>query len=90
MAGLAKDAEQLVGRSGLLIHGGSRGAPGYWRGQGQLRATQGCVRLSDADMQRLTTLLGEAQEDLARAQSTAIEVTLTVAEFPASIAAPPL
>jgi lipoprotein-anchoring transpeptidase ErfK/SrfK len=94
LSGRAVDAERLVGRSGLLIHGGSLGAPkqgrDYWRGNGQLRATQGCVRLSNDSMKELLNVLRDAQEDNATGQSRVPDVTLTVDEFPASMDVPSL
>lgn len=47
VSGDAKTANDVGGRTGLLIHGG---APGP---QGRLRPTNGCIRLSNTDMKRL-------------------------------------
>jgi hypothetical protein len=70
---------ERFGRSGLLIHGGSAGGPNYWRGSGALRATHGCIRLSNGDMRRLTQILEEAS--LLESASMAPTVTVSVEEF---------
>lgn len=44
-------------RSGFLIHGGSVGGKDYWRGEGELRATQGCIRVSNETISKLKKLL---------------------------------
>jgi hypothetical protein len=87
-SGNAKVAEEVIGRKGLLVHGGAPGSDGYWRGIGQLRATHGCVRLSNDSMKQLTDLLFEATLDPASNMSKEIEVTLTVAEVAASFMRP--
>lgn len=46
-SGEALEASQIGGRSGLLIHGGDLNAKGL------LRPTNGCVRISNTDMQEL-------------------------------------
>ena len=88
VSGNAQAAEQLAGRQGLLIHGGSIGAAGYWRGANELRATHGCVRLRNEDMQRLTQVLYDAASDPLAQQSRAVEVTLTVADYEMSFMRP--
>ncbi|WP_367614555.1 L,D-transpeptidase [Teichococcus coralli] len=45
------------GRIGLMIHGGAPGSGG------RLRATHGCVRLSDQDMARLTAAIAAAGQN---------------------------
>lgn len=87
-SGNARAAEQLAGREGLLIHGGSVGNDGYWRGANELRATHGCVRLRNEDMQRLNQVLYDAGNDPLAQQSRAIEVTLTVADYEMSFVRP--
>jgi lipoprotein-anchoring transpeptidase ErfK/SrfK len=88
ISGNARAAEQLAGREGLLIHGGSIGNQGYWRGANELRATHGCVRLRNEDMQRLGQVLYDAANDPLAQQSREIEVTLTVADYQMSIMRP--
>jgi len=44
-------------RSGFLIHGGAPGGKDYWRGEGELRATQGCIRVSNETINKLRKLL---------------------------------
>jgi len=53
LGGNALVAAEVFGRDGLLIHGGELGAAGYWRGEGSLRATHGCLRLRNNDIRRL-------------------------------------
>ncbi|MEL6671133.1 MAG: L,D-transpeptidase [Bacteroidota bacterium] len=53
IGGNALTAQQIFGRNGLLIHGGAAGSKKYWRGKGALRATHGCLRLSNQDMKKL-------------------------------------
>jgi len=60
VSGDALIAHDEFGRDGLLIHGGSLGGPGYWRGAGELRATHGCLRLDNNDMLNLQTLVVSA------------------------------
>jgi lipoprotein-anchoring transpeptidase ErfK/SrfK len=76
--GQAMLAERVGQRSGLLIHGGSLGAGGYWRGEGALRATHGCIRLSNEDMKMLKQILENAS--LAEISCVAPTVTLSVEE----------
>ena len=80
LSGNAAAAATVSGRKGLLIHGGSVGQPGYWRGGQQLRATHGCVRLHDESMKQLIDLLFTATMDAARPQCGDIDVTLTVTD----------
>ena len=54
VSGQAWDARQ-AGRTGIGIHGGAPG-PG-----GTLRPTYGCLRLDNADVERLATLVADEQ-----------------------------
>ncbi|MCB0416094.1 MAG: L,D-transpeptidase [Bdellovibrionaceae bacterium] len=77
LSGNAITAEKLFGRSGLLIHGGSLGGPGYWRGNGALRATYGCLRVSNSDMHTLLQLLVE-DDSMGMSRATLPAVTVTI------------
>lgn len=79
ISGNALTAERLFGRSGLLIHGGTLGGSGYWRGAGTLRATFGCVRISNDDMKTLVGLVME-DDDLSMSRVHAPRVTVTIQE----------
>ena len=79
----AKSGDALIahdeyGRDGLLIHGGSLGGPGYWRGAGALRATHGCLRLDNDDMLDLQTLVTSAATDPAKQTCDLTRVTVSV------------
>jgi len=74
IGGRALLAERIGHRSGLLIHGGSLGGAGYWRGSGALRATHGCIRLSNDDMKRLKDIL----EYVSLAENTCVRPIVTV------------
>ena len=87
-SGNAQVAEDAIGRDGLLIHGGSPGATGYWRGAGELRATHGCVRLGNEDMRTLVETLFEATLDPVSFQSQDIDVSLTVTDHNMSFIRP--
>jgi hypothetical protein len=87
-SGNALAAEQCAGRAGLLIHGGTPGGATYWRGANELRATHGCVRLSNDNMRRLVDILQQAGADPHANQSRAVEVTLTVTDHEMSFARP--
>ena len=76
------------GRSGILIHGGSPGGSGYWRGAGELRATHGCLRLSNADVAQLARTLSEGHADPAHNQSAPYIVQVTVKDYEMSFARP--
>ncbi len=77
ISGDALLAQDVFRRTGLLIHGGTLGGRGYWRGKGQLRITQGCLRVSNADMLFLReTLLIDLQGQKSR--TTVPKVTITV------------
>ena len=78
--GNALIAAQIIGRKGLLIHGGSLGGANYWRGANELRATHGCVRLANSDMMTLVQLLFVATIFPEGKQCVPIEVRLTVSE----------
>jgi len=88
LSGNAQAAEQLAGREGLLIHGGTQGDAAYWRGTNELRATHGCVRLRNEDMWRLVGVLNQATSDPLAQQSRATQVTLTVADYEMSLMRP--
>ena len=88
VSGNALSAEQLAGRRGLLIHGGTLGGSTYWRGANELRATHGCIRLSNANMAQLVGILFDATLDSRKQQSTAIEVNLAVRDHHMSFARP--
>jgi lipoprotein-anchoring transpeptidase ErfK/SrfK len=76
VAGDALLAERL-GRTGLLIHGGSPGTPGMFGGY---RSTLGCLRLSNSDMKQLTNLISLAGEDPTGLMSSAVMVDVNVRE----------
>lgn len=73
LSGDALTAKQN-GRTGLLIHGG---APGE---NGRLRATHGCIRLSNADMAALLLALRAASNNATQFRCEAIDVSVTVGE----------
>jgi hypothetical protein len=74
VGGHALLAERFGHRSGLLIHGGSVGAASYWRGAGALRATHGCIRLSNEDMKTLKSIL----ENASLAENSCVRPIVTV------------
>jgi lipoprotein-anchoring transpeptidase ErfK/SrfK len=78
VSGDALIAHDAFGRDGLLIHGGSLGGPGYWRGAGQLRATHGCLRLSNDDMLNLQTLITSAATNPGTNTCDLAKVTISV------------
>src|SRR5258708_38953578 len=88
VSGNALAAEQIAGRQGLLVHGGRPGANGYWRGGGELRATHGCLRLRDEDVNRLVSLLFVASNDAQSNRCQTINVRLTVTDHQASFVRP--
>jgi len=63
-----------TGRTGLLIHSGDPGAGGG------LRPTNGCIRLSGADMSALMTALEAASTSGAAPICSALEISATVRE----------
>lgn len=78
ISGNALMAERLFGRTGLLIHGGAPGGSNYWRGAGALRATYGCLRVSNADMLRLRQLLfNDDKKGMTRSQLPKVVVTVS-------------
>jgi hypothetical protein len=77
-SGDALIAHDAFGREGLLIHGGSLGGPGYWRGAGELRATHGCLRLDSDDMLNLQTLVTSAATNSANRTCDLTKVTISV------------
>ncbi len=83
VSGDALIAHDAVGRDGLLIHGGSLGGPGYWRGQGQLRATHGCLRLRNEDMLNLQTVVLSAatNETTKTCELTKVRVSVETEEY---------
>jgi hypothetical protein len=68
---------ERVGRTGLLIHGGSPGSPTVFGGY---RSTLGCLRVSNEDMLRLRNLIFTAAEDAQARTSNAISINVTVQE----------
>jgi hypothetical protein len=77
-AGDAMIAHDAFGRDGLLIHGGSLGGPGYWRGAGALRATHGCLRLENDDMVNLQARVAAAEMNPATQSCDLTKVTVSV------------
>lgn len=84
----AKSGDALIahdgfGRDGLLIHGGDLGGAGYWRGEGELRATHGCLRLRNEDMINLQTYVESAatNAETMTCDLTKITVTVEVEEY---------
>jgi len=89
VSGNAQVAETTAGRQGLLIHGGSTGSTGYWRGGNELRATHGCVRLRNEDMAALVDILSAAQSRKSDGVSTQpLMVSLGVSDHNMSFARP--
>lgn len=80
VSGEAVLAEDIFGRRGLLIHGGSLGGPGYWRGKASLRATYGCLRLSNGDMQSLRRIIEAEQYDEKRKICREPDIEISVNE----------
>lgn len=78
--GNALEASRL-GRSGLLIHGGSRGGKGYWRGEGELRATHGCIRISNADMKNLLETLNFISIKNNNSSCSQLDIKVSVKEW---------
>lgn len=71
---------EVLGRSGLLIHGGAPGDQNTWPSRLGLRPTRGCIRLSNADMKELIALLTEARSDGTACLVT--DIQLSVQEMP--------
>jgi hypothetical protein len=65
---------KLNGRTGLLIHGGRD------KGDGKLVPTNGCLRVSDADMARLIKAIVAASENAAQSRCEVVDVSVGVAE----------
>lgn len=78
--GKALLAESL-GRSGLLIHGGDPGSEGYWRGKGALRATHGCLRLSNLDMKTVLQKIAGATYNYRAKMCQEVNVKVVVSEY---------
>ena len=62
------------GRTGLLIHSGGAGA------QGRLRATHGCIRLSNGDMATLLSAIRAASNNATAFRCEAVNIGVTVGE----------
>ena len=60
------------GRTGLLIHSGAPGA------SGKLRATHGCIRLSDEDMASLLQAIDQAGDDEKQLICKAVRISVVV------------
>jgi len=67
---------EVLGRHGLLIHGGAPGTTGPWKGS--LKPTHGCLRVSNDDMKKLRGMLEENRTD--GKSSLVSEVTVSVSE----------
>lgn len=65
-------AAKQNGRKGLLIHGGDPG------GGGRLRATHGCIRLSNDDIRRLIEAIRNATDDPKRRTCTVTEIAASI------------
>ena len=63
---------KLNGRTGLLIHGG---APGK---QGRLRATHGCIRLSNEDIKKLLKAIRDAADDPSKRMCLISEIAASI------------
>ncbi len=62
------------GRTGLLIHGGAAGTGG------RLRATHGCIRLSNADMAALVQAIRAASNSATQLRCEALDLSVTVGD----------
>lgn len=78
LSGDAMLAESIIGRKGLMVHGGSMGGKDYWRGAGSLRATYGCLRISNYDMRLLSRIIEEASHNPIARVCSEPEITVTV------------
>jgi L,D-transpeptidase catalytic domain len=78
--GKARMAAEIFGRDGLFIHGGDPGDGKYWRGASSLRATHGCLRLRNHDVQVLYHLIAGASSDEQLKMSIAPRVFVNVQE----------
>lgn len=74
-------AEEIFGRRGLLVHGGALGTSSYWRGAGSLRATWGCLRLSNSDMKQLREVMEAERDDWKSGACREVQIRVTVREF---------
>lgn len=74
VAGEALLAERL-GRTGLLIHGG---ADGRFSG---FRSTRGCLRLHNADMNRVIRMIAGGAENATTQMCDSVSVRVTVREW---------
>lgn len=88
ISGNALAAEQQAGRTGLLIHGGALGGTNYWRGAGELRATFGCLRLSNRDVDRLRNLIWAEGQNDRQMVCEPVDVDVTVTDHPMSFRRP--
>lgn len=77
-SGDALTAHDEFGRDGLMIHGGSLGGSGYWRGADELRATHGCLRLDSEDMLNLQTLVVSAATNSNNMTCELTKITVSV------------
>lgn len=88
ISGNALTAEKKHGRKGLLIHGGALGRAKYWRGAGELRATFGCLRLSNHDMKRLRELIWEEGNNPRGLVCEPVRIRVTITDHPMSFRRP--
>ena len=87
-SGNALAAEKNAGRKGLLIHGGSAGGAGYWRGSGELRATHGCLRLANEDVRRLIDSIWQESVNDSKFVCEPVRVSVSVTDHPMSFQRP--
>ena len=76
-------AEDVFGRRGLLVHGGS---PGLVASRFNLKSTRGCIRLSNGDMRTLRGIIDDSRHghrgfEEREAMCSEPEITVTVKEF---------
>ncbi len=91
VSGNAQIAVDVLGRSGLLIHGGSPAGSNYWRKTQQssdLRATLGCIRLSNDNMLDLISRLHLQTMDAKHNRSVDLKVKVTVNDYDMSLSRP--
>ena len=63
---------KINGRTGLMIHGGDPGA------NGRLRATHGCVRLSNDDMRKLLDAIAKVHDDPVSRQCRVTQIAASI------------
>lgn len=80
--GNASVAHESFARDLFRIHGGDLGGKNSLRGEGQLRPTHGCLRLSNDDMKRLYNLIFNAglNEKEARCEDPIVTVEVVEGE----------